>query len=118
MSVAALLNQVRRAGVSVSAQGDRLLVTAPTGVVTSAMRQELIAVKPELLELLTAKPVRIAGLCRVDFRLKIDVPGIWHTALGPDQSELLADLRARYRERLDVLRPYASNRMHSWLDAS
>jgi hypothetical protein len=106
MSVAALLTEVRRAGVSLSVRGDRLLVTARAGVVTSHMRQELVAAKPQLLELLTAKPIRSAGLCRVDFRLKVDAPGIWHTALGPDQTELLVDLRARYRERLDGLRPY------------
>ncbi len=113
MSAAALLTQVRRAGVSLSVKGGRLLVTAPIGVVTPAMRQELTAAKPALLELLTAKPIRDARLRRVDFRLKGDAPGAWCTALGPDEAELIADIRERYRERLDGLRPYPLNRCES-----
>ncbi len=50
-----------------------------------------------------SKPARI-GLQSVQFRLKADPPGVWHTALGPDADDLAADLRDRYRERLDGLR--------------
>lgn len=41
------------------------------------------------------------GLQVVSFRLKIDPPGVWHTALGPDVADLIADLRGRYGARLD-----------------
>ena len=45
-----------------------------------------------------------ARLRIVEFRLKSDVPGRWHTALGPDADDLIADLRDRYRDRLDGIR--------------
>lgn len=61
---------------------------------------------------------RQAGLSIVNFRLKVDAPGIWHTALGPDQLDLIADLRARYRERLDGLRPHPLSNPDSESDAS
>ena len=86
-----------------------MLVTAPAGVVTPTMRQELADAKPALVQLLTVKPVRDSRLRRVDFRLKGDATNAWCTALGPDEAELIADIRVRYRERLDGLRPYPLN---------
>ena len=50
-----------------------------------------------------ARPVA-ARLRVVEFRLKVDEPGRWHTALGPDADDLIADLRDRYRDRLYGIR--------------
>lgn len=46
----------------------------------------------------------VARLRVVEFRLKDDAPGRWHTALGPDTDDLIADLRERYGARLDGAR--------------
>ena len=44
------------------------------------------------------------GLRRVEFRTSGDPFGVWHTALGPDSDDLIADLRDRYRDRLYGIR--------------
>lgn len=44
------------------------------------------------------------GLQLVEFRTSGDPVGVWHTALGPDADDLIADLRDRYRDRLSGVR--------------
>jgi thioesterase domain-containing protein len=56
VTVAELLSQMRRLDVNVSVDGDRLRLSAPPGVLTLELRDQLIARKPEVLAFLrTAK---------------------------------------------------------------
>lgn len=52
MSARALLRELRGLGVILEADGDRLLVDAPAGVVTDGLRATLNQHKPHLLKLL------------------------------------------------------------------
>lgn len=101
MTAADLLAEVTRFGVRLTVRGDRLHVEARAGTVTPAMRDRLAEAKAELVALLT--PTR-PKFRMVQFRLKVDPEHVWHTALGPDADDLAADLRDRYRERLDDVR--------------
>lgn len=47
-----LLSELQSLGVELSANGDRLHVKAPAGVVTYALRERLTKAKPDLLQLL------------------------------------------------------------------
>jgi len=53
---------------------------------------------------LERSPAAVARMRIVEFRLKVDAPGRWHTALGPDTDDLIADLHERYGGRLDGAR--------------
>ncbi len=55
MSALDLLNRLKRLGVGVSAEADRLKIRAPEGALTPQIRDEIAARKPELLRLLTAQ---------------------------------------------------------------
>lgn len=101
MTAADLLAEVTRVGVRLTVRGDRLHVEARAGTVTPAMRDRLADAKAELVALLT--PTR-PKFRMVQFRLKVDPEHVWHTALGPDADDLAADLRDRYRDRLDDVR--------------
>lgn len=67
-----------------------LLACTPVTPVTSQNRQGASATR--------------FGLRRVEFRTSGDPFGVWHTALGPDSDDLIADLRDRYRDRLYGIR--------------
>lgn len=101
MTAAALLAEVARSGVRLTVRGDRLHVEARAGIVTPAMRDRLAEAKAELIALLKPTPPKLQ---MVHFRLKADREDVWHTALGPDSDDLIADLRDRYRDRLDGVR--------------
>lgn len=51
-----LLQQLKTAGVAMSILDDRLNVEAPAGVLTDAMKREIVALKPELMLLLQQLP--------------------------------------------------------------
>jgi len=53
MKTTVLLDQFKARGVVIEANGDRLKLTAPTGVLTDDDRAELRRLKPELLLLLS-----------------------------------------------------------------
>lgn len=59
MSVHELLDALRRSGVTLESQGDRLQVIAPRGVLTEAVRLRLAEHKPELLALLAGETAAI-----------------------------------------------------------
>ena len=48
------LLELREKSVTVSAEGDRLLVSAPPGTLTSEIRLQINALKPDILRLLSA----------------------------------------------------------------
>src|SRR5262245_46993356 len=52
MSVAELVSQLKSLDVKLKAEGSRLRIDAPKGVLTDRMRAELAQRKPELLEFL------------------------------------------------------------------
>ncbi len=52
MNATVLLDDLRAQGVSLEADGERLLVDAPAGVITDEVRTELAELKPKLLKLL------------------------------------------------------------------
>lgn len=101
MTAAALLAEVARSGVRLTVRGDRLHVEARAGAVSPAMRERLIEAKAELVALLKPTPPELQV---VHFRLKADREGVWHTALGLDAGDLIADLHDRYRDRLAGVR--------------
>lgn len=53
MNATALLDDLRAQGVSLEADGERLLVDAPTGTITEEIKAVLAELKPKLLKLLT-----------------------------------------------------------------
>lgn len=60
MTAAALLAELRRRGVELWAEGDRLGYRAPRGALTPELREAVAARKGELLELLRGGPARPA----------------------------------------------------------
>lgn len=56
MTVQELLDTLRRSGVKVTVNGDRLRVAAPQGVVTPEIRRQLSERKPELIAELSRGP--------------------------------------------------------------
>lgn len=57
MSAASLLAQLRAAGVSINSGQGRLIVEAPTGVITPELHAELVQCKAELICELEKPPV-------------------------------------------------------------
>jgi amino acid adenylation domain-containing protein len=55
MTTAALLSELRRRGIRLSVDGDRLRCVAPKGALTPEIRDEIAARKPEILAILGAK---------------------------------------------------------------
>lgn len=106
MTAADLLAEVTRVGVRLTVRGDRLHVEARAGTVTPAMRERLIEAKAELVALLTPVKPMVPTLQMVHFRLNADPENVWHTALGPDADDLIADLHDRYRDRLYGIRKF------------
>jgi hypothetical protein len=77
-----LIDDLKSGGLILSANGDRLKVDAPAGTVTPALRATLAARKPELLAVLTGKPVAS------------DTPGIAWDPRGGCRVATPPDLRA------------------------
>lgn len=77
MTTQALLDRLAAAGLSVTAAGDRLLIQ-PAAKLSDDLRQAVVAMKPELLALLTeptkvtARPAKVdsAATKRVDRKLE------------------------------------------------
>ena len=61
MSAASLLSRLRTAGISLSHEGGRLIVEAPSGVITAEVRTELAKQKLELIAALDAQRARLDG---------------------------------------------------------
>lgn len=53
MNATVLLDELRSQGVSLEADGERLLVDAPAGMITEEIKATLAELKPKLLKLLT-----------------------------------------------------------------
>ena len=68
MNATILLNDLRRGGVTLAANGDRLSVDAPKGALTDELRRSIAAHKADLLALLEAEAAR-DELERLDARL-------------------------------------------------
>ncbi len=99
----ALIESLARRGVRLSRRGDRLHVEAPRGAVTAALRETLLARKPELLVALTAGEASAPRRAVLHFRLRGHSPNAWATALGrPGEplERLLAELGTRFGDRL------------------
>jgi hypothetical protein len=64
VSIRALLEELRRRGVTLTADGDRLVVEAPAEVVTEDLRSVLSQHKPRLLEMLRPKSGGATGTQR------------------------------------------------------
>jgi len=62
MTVSEVLQEVRRVGIMLQADMDRLRVNAPKGALTPELRQALLEHKPALLQLLTAPPCPTCGV--------------------------------------------------------
>lgn len=82
-----LLSELESLGVELRANGDRLHVRAPAGVVTYALRERLAKAKPELLQLLAAnqpehRPPPHIWHCQVDGK---GMTIIDHPRLTPEQ---------------------------------
>jgi hypothetical protein len=90
MTPDALLEDLRARGVELSAQGNRLRVEAPAGLLTPELRQALVTYKPALLKLLEASAhlersfelLELAG--RLGWPLLADTDG--QTMLGSEQA--------------------------------
>jgi tubulysin polyketide synthase-like protein len=62
MTTADLLSDLQARGIRLQANGDRLRVEAPTGVLTPKVRETLAARKAELLQLLAPDPSRLLAM--------------------------------------------------------
>jgi TubC N-terminal docking domain len=65
MRVPSLLVRLRATGVSISGEGERLVIDAPKGVITAELRAEVASMKFEILRLLEAE----AAAAEKDFQL-------------------------------------------------
>ena len=72
MSAAALLSELRAAGVTLAANGDRLKVQAAPGILTPEITARLKAAKPELMAILTGEAANDEGEARTDDALLAD----------------------------------------------
>ncbi|MBI4612181.1 MAG: hypothetical protein HY720_01080 [Planctomycetes bacterium] len=61
MTPIALLDRLAALGIRVEAEGDRLHIDAPRGVVTPALKAELVAAKPALLAALSPNCLHCPG---------------------------------------------------------
>jgi hypothetical protein len=61
MSATSLLSHLRTAGISLSHERDRLIVEAPSGVITAELRTELAKQKAELIAAIDAQRARSDG---------------------------------------------------------
>ena len=127
MTPEALLDDLARRGIWLSARGNRIRVNAPRGVLTEADRQALVARKAEVLALLRAEqpPARTepsdrraddvpegpCGLCGsplawvVDWPMAGDACWLCPTCAAwpaPALAELFANLNGDERRRLDT----------------
>ena len=104
MSPAFLVTQLRAAGGSITCDGRRLVIKAPTGVVTADLRTELAKYKTELIALLqsgtgntgetadtTQARNRIASLLATAYRRSVTPPrAVKHQATsGNDRLAIL-----------------------------
>lgn len=61
MTATELLRSLYRQGANVRVDGEALRVRAPAGVITEAIREEITALKPELLKVLSTYPCSSCG---------------------------------------------------------
>ena len=94
-----LLRDLRIQGVRLATRGDRVHVEAPSGVVSPDAREQLAAVKTEILAQLTVEERFIGMSCsefgRQRFKVEIRIPGIdgtiWLVPQPTDVSRLVAE---------------------------
>jgi len=111
MTAVDLLRELRRKKIAVVAQRDELAITAPKGVLSDALRAQLIAHKSELLDLLRAplaEQPRIAPLERgshepIEFVASFAQQRLWLLQqLAPENSFCNVPISWRLIGRLDV----------------
>jgi len=93
MNANLLLDKLKRRGIALAANGDRLTIEAPKGALTDELRQALMDHKPELLGLLSGepRPTRPCFSCRSQCwrRRPPERGGRWLCgACHPDQERL------------------------------
>jgi hypothetical protein len=103
-----LVRSIRRAGAEIQVDGDGLRVTAGPGVLTDAMKEELVARKPEILDLfdeafrlLNERGVRLIP------REGENVVAVWSDADGRDLRDALELIGAGETEVLHLDDPDA-----------
>ncbi len=105
MNPAALLESLQSKGIRLSTKGDRLVIDAPAGFLTPAVKVEIAAFKEELLKLLAQEPKGTERLEQGPYRgfyVATDVhhpdPVLARQAL--DEAELWRQKRAAWLRKL------------------
>ena len=110
MTAEQLIADLQRRDVHLSAEGDRLRVDAPAGVVTAADRDALLRSKPEILRALAAKRPASSGFHYSDGSLNFgDVCAGW------TPQSWMRELR-RKADRCDGYRPDIAKYYRDWAD--
>ncbi len=107
MSLAALLDELSRLGIRISADGDRLVTKAPRGALTHSLRSTLSAHKPALLEMLRARSWELGEIAPLprgrDLQLSFAQERLWFLhQLDPEDSAYNIQIATRIRGPLDV----------------
>jgi len=78
-----LLETLRRSGVEIATDGERLRVSAPRGVVTEEIRRTLVAHKPELLAELAGETVWPPECLDTERRFRVPYARLFPLLGGP-----------------------------------
>lgn len=110
MNATVLLDDLRAQGVSLEAEGERLLVDAPAGVITDEVRTELAELKSKLLKLLAweRRKLEEASRCGLLIRwseypdwIKLHDPttGEWHEVRAEECLSGVVETANKYRKK-------------------
>ncbi|MEE8057419.1 MAG: hypothetical protein V3T17_06245 [Pseudomonadales bacterium] len=108
MNARNLIDDLKRMGVVLSANGDRLHVNAPKGVITDHLKEQLFRSKPELLKVLSPTLVHsnpgnsLTGSTMQIYKITVRGKGI--TVLdssGRSEVEMMEYLRRKFGSALD-----------------
>ena len=103
MKTQAFIDDLQRAGVVLTAQNNRLYIDAPTGIITTDIRDQLKAVKLEIIETLLRKKAPAKPKMKV---YQISVRGKCITVLDPagkTEREMRRSLLMRFGDNLDSM---------------
>ena len=110
MSTRILLEELRRRDVHLEADGERLYVDAPAGIVTEELKASLMEQKPSLIKLLQWERCKLEEASRRDLmirwseyptwiKLHDPLAGEWHEVKASECLPSIVETANKYREK-------------------
>ncbi len=110
MNATVLLDDLRAQGVSLEADGDKLRIDAPAGLITDEVRTELAELKPKLVKLLTWERRKLEGASRRGLlirwseypdwiKLHDSTTGEWHEVKAAECLPGVVETADKYRKK-------------------